>query len=820
VTVDTLLQDTRIALRGLARNPGFALGVILTITLALGINTAVFSVVHAVLIAPLPYPDADKLVFVTMGRPSDESGRRPLAGPEFAELAARTTLYTAMGAVFPTAGTLVEDGRPQPLRLAMVTTGFLPVFGVQPVRGRWFTPEAEGRNAEASLIISGALWQSRFGGAEVIGKRVRLDGGWGYGGGVYTIVGVMPSDFQMLMPLDASVPRTVDAWISVGDDLWSAPRNTFYLRAVGRVAPAATVSAAQEELERVGTAMMKRYTNYLPGRKFFAVPLKEDVIRRARTPLLMLQGAVILVLLIACGNVANLLVVRARTRVREIGVRLALGVPGHRLVLLMLTECLALALAGGILGMALAYGALRLLPLLAPDTMVRVDEAALNRPVLALSLVAAVGVGLLFAIVSILQARGADTIALLKTGTQGSRGSGRRRWRNTIVVGELALSVVLLVGAGLLIQTFLNLQRVDPGYRSAQVTTFRLSLPPERFNDVAAVARFSRTLEQSLANVAGVEAVGAVNQLPLDDVPNWSSLYRTRTPPRTQEPFLADGRLVTPGYFHALQGTLVKGRWLTEQDDERAAPVMLVDEKLARKAWPGQEPLDQELSVQVWTSEGFRPRWSRVVGVVRHLRHHDPSAEVREQFFVPFAQAPRNQLGVVVRSAIDPAALMRDVGLAIARIDAQLVPSQIQSLDTAIRTKQAPVRFSVTLAVLFASFSVVLACLGVYAVLSFLVVQRRSELAVRAALGATRRDLLQLVLGHGALLTGVGLALGVIGAAATTRWMSSVLFGVTTSDLTTFVLATIFLGATALMACYLPARRAGAVDPARILRTE
>jgi putative ABC transport system permease protein len=814
-----LEHDVRVTLRGLASNPSFSLAVILTIALGVGINTATFSVVHAVLLAPLPYPDADRLTFITMGRESDGSVRRPLSGPELADIARGSSLHAGMGAIFPTEGTLVEDGQPQPLSLAIVTTPFLPLFGVPPIRGGWFKETADGRSAEPSMILNASLWYSRFGGADVIGRRVRLDGGWGFDGGVYTIVGVMPPGFEMLMPIDSDVPRTVDAWISYNFDYATLPRNTFSLRVLGRVAPNASVAAAREEVERVGVTMMARFKNYLPGRKFFAVPLKDDVIKKARTPLIVLQAAVALVLLIACANVANLLLVRARSRSKEIGVRLALGAPTAGVVRLLFLESVILVIVAGALGVGIAAAGLRMLPLLAPDTLPRLNAATLNRPVLIFSMVATVGSGLLFGLAAFMQAHRADVVTLLKRDSYGSR-RGLRGWQNALVVSELALSLVLLVGAGLLAQSFVRLQRVDPGYRSDHMLTFRLPLPFERYGQPADTSRVARQLEDEIRAVPGVQSAGIVNQLPLQDGPSWSMLYRTRVPAQTRENVLADARLVTGGYFEALKVALVQGRWFTPHDDEQQPLVLVVDEKLARRAWPNQDAVGQELGITVWTFEGFRPRWGRVVGVVKHLRHHEPSSEVREEVFVPFTQAPRNQMAVVVRSEREPGGVMRDVRRAIARVDPLLGVTTVGTLDEAVARKEAPARFSMALAMLFAAFAALFASLGVYAVLAYVVAQRTPELAVRAALGAGRPDLVRLVLRHGVRLLIAGLAVGLAVALMAVRSMQSLLFGVTALDPATFAGAVILLAVTALAAGYISARRVASIDPATLLRSE
>lgn len=814
-----LFQNLRAARRRLAGSPGFTVAVILTIGMGVGIVTSMFSLIDAVLLSPLPYPDADRLTFISMGR-VDQSTRRPLSGPELVELASGSSLHSGMAAVWPTDGTLVEDGRPEPLRLGVVTSNFLSLLGVAPVLGRPFTQADEGSGAAPAMILSGHVWQGRFGGADVIGRRVRLDGGWGYNGGIYTIVGVMPAGFEMHLPLDASVPTTVEAWIPFAVDLAAAPRGGFYLRVVGRMKPEAALRDAQEETQQVGEAMMKRTPGYGPGRRFSVVSLPGEVLKNATTPLLMLQVTAALILLIAVLNVASLMLVRARAHSRDIAVRMALGAPARLSATVLFTESLLLALAGGLLGILLAYVALQVVVSVSPETLPRAQTASLSLPVLGMSLLATLGTGALLGFAAYLQSRRADVVTLLKTGGPGRTGMSPR-WRHVLVVTEIALSLVLLIGAGLLIRTFWKLHTVHPGYHAEEVLSFKLSLPFERYGDPSTLARFSREIEQRLRAVPGVTAAGAVNQLPLEGSPNWATAYRTRTAAETGPAPTADARLATPGYFDALKVTVVRGRAFTEKDDEKQPLVLMVDERLAQKAWPGGDPLGQELAVQVWSADsGFSVRWGTVVGVVGHLRHHNPSEEVREQVFVPFAQAPRHQMGVVVRSAVDMPTLIGAVTSEVRQLDANLGMAQIVPLADYVGRKEAPARFVMTLSAVFGGLSLLLACVGMYGLISYSVTERGPELAVRAALGAHPSSIVRLVVRRGAQLTAVGLVLGVAASLAGVRWMKSLLFGITTLDPITFGAALLLLGLTALLACYIPARRAAAIDPVKLLRAE
>lgn len=819
--MDNVIQDVRVTLRNLAKSPGYVLPAVLTIALGIGINTAIFSAVHGTLLAPLPYPDPGTLVVVWADLVGSNYPRAPLSGPELVDLRRDVKLLGEVGGIWPTGATLVEDGRPEALRVGMVTANFLSILRVTPALGRVFTAAEEGEGAPPAIVIGGRLWQSRFGGADVVNRRVRISGGWGLSGGVYTIVGVMPPDFEMLLPLDSSVPRSVDAWIPFQQDLATAPRSVSYLRTIGRLVPGAGFASAADQIDVVGRDIVRKHAEYAKSaRRFYAVPLHEDLVRGVRPALILLQGAVGFVLLMTCANVSSLMLVRARARRRETATRAALGAPRHRVVRLLLTESLALALPGGLLGVLLAQLGLGLTAWLDLSALPRRAPAALNAPVLGFAVLASLVAALLFGLAPLLGAFRVSLVDVLKTGLRDGSAAASRQATSLLVLVEIALGVVLLIGAGLLVRTFLNLQHADLGYNAERVLTFQLSLPFERYGDPSALSRFTRDLERELLALPGVEAAGAINQLPLDEAPNWSTPYWTPATEKQRDAPEADARLVTPGYFRSVQAHLIAGRWFRSEDDETQPLVLIVDERLARQAWPGESPLEKELSVLVSGAEGFAIRRGHVVGVVRHLRHHRPSAEVREQVYVPFAQAPRNQMGVVVRAPVDVEALMRAITLQISRLDPNLAPARMRTMGDYLARSWAPARISMLLASLFACLSLALACVGLYGVISYSVALRRDELAIRAALGASMNDLVWLVLRHGAGLTAAGLALGLLASLLASRGLASLLFGVSARDPATFVGVPVALGLCAFVASYLPARRAARVDPARILRGE
>lgn len=799
-----ILQDMRASLRSLGRSRGFTAAAVFTLALGIGINAAVFSVVYGILLSPLPYPHAERLSMIWKDF-SVNYPRGPLAPVEIAALRSEATLYDQIGGIWPVAGTLVAEDRPDPVRVGLVTSNFFEIFGVPPVMGRWFnaTDETPG---PSSIIISGGLWQSRFGGADVLGRIIRIDGGGGFSGGEYRIVGVMPAHFEMLFPADATVPRSLDVWAPLQGAL-TGSGSAF--RTVGRLAPDASPVAAGQQVE--GLAVTLHATS-----QFHQVPLHEDLVRDARQPLLVLQIAVGFVLLIVCISVASLTLVRAQGRRKELAIRAAIGARPGRLARLLLAEGLAIATAGGLLGLGIASVCLRLLPLADSGVLPRSDFS-LSGPVLAFAALAALGSGLVLTFVPLLDLRRTTPGEVLKAGGQRSAAVARQHVRRCLVVAEIGLSVVLLVGAGLLIRTFLNLLAFNPGFQPEHVLTFRLSLPYDRYGGPSDVPRFAADLEQRLRGLPGVEAAGAANLLPLADEPNMATSFWTRaTADQVESAPLADARLVTPGYFEALKVELAAGRWFNGQDDATHPLVLIVDERLARTAFPGEDAVGKEL--QLFSShEG---PWGRIIGVVRHLRQHRLSEEVREQVFIPMAQLSRTQMSVVVRASVEPAALLRDITREISRIDSSLVPARVRPLADLASQSRAPARFSMLLVSLFACLSLVLACQSLYGVIAYSVAQRTFELGVRAAIGATARDLTRMVAGEGVVLIVLGVGLGLAASVMLARSLQGILFGVAASDPLTFIAVPLAVGLTALAACYGPAWRAGRADPAAALRRE
>jgi putative ABC transport system permease protein len=821
--IEAVWHDLRYGGRSLRKNPGFALVAILTLALGIGANTAIFSVVNGVLLDPLPYAEPDRLTFIWAAL--DEVGyrRAPLSGPELNDLRERSRLFQDFGSIWSTTGALVEGDEPESLRLGLVTANFLPLLGTPPARGRLFLPEDEGAGAPKRIILSDRLWRGRFGADDgALGRDIRVDGGWGFPGGTYTVVGVMPPGFRLILPPDAGIPAVVDAFVPFANDLARGNRGVGFLRTVGRMNRDTTLAAANAEIAAIGQAIKEEFTEYAAtGKALSAESLHGEAVRPIRPVVLALLGGVSFILLIACANVANLLLARAAGRRKEISIRIALGASRWRIAVQLLTESLLLSAIGGAAGLFLAAWGLDLLLALRPGSLPQPDAVGISMPVLGFAMAISILSGLLFGLAPMVESCRVDLNDSLKAGGRRGTGTPRHRTRNLLVIGEIALGVILLIGAGLMLKTFLGLQRVDPGFDSTRVVTFQLSLPAARYPTAKEMANFSRNLERDLAALPAVEAAGAINQLPLDDLPNWSTSYRRDADDdAAQQSQEADARVVTPGYFRAIRARLVEGRLFEASDDEDARKVIIVDESLARRTWPGDSALGKRLQIELWGGRGFVSTWTEVVGVVAHVRHHTLAEQVRPQVFAPFAQGPRNQMGIAVRAGVDPALLTGPIRDAVAALDKDLAPAEFLPMARYVSDSTGGERFTMILAGVFAAVALLLASIGLYGVIACSVSQRTWEIGIRMALGAQRGSILRMVLGQGLGLILIGVAAGIAGAFVLTRFLETLLYGVTPTDAATFAAIPLLLTVVALLACYLPARRAMRVDPMMALRQE
>jgi predicted permease len=809
--MESLLLDLRLAARALRRTPGFALVAAGTLALGIAANTVIFSVVEGVLIRPLPYADPDRLAIVWNDYGQGQS-LPAVSGSDFVDYRARGTAVAEFEATTSARANLSGvDGDPEQVEVGRATAGFLPLLGIQPLLGRLFTASEAVVNGPPVVVLTHALWQRRFAGdPAVVGRTIVLNGV------PSTVVGVLPESFRLVLPPERFVLDQPAVWAPVQQDLPSTPRNFTTMTVFARLRPGMTFARLQETLDRIAAQLRDEHpVHRQSGLRIRAVPLRDDVVKRVRPPLYALAGAVGLVLLVACANVANLLLARATARSRELAVRAALGAGAARLARAVLAENLLLAAAGGVAGVLLAAWGVDALLLLHPASVPRSSEVRLDGGVLAFAAGASILAALLPGVLPALQASRLPPADAIRTGRTETSAPGHVRTRHALVVAETAVSVLLLVCAGLLLRSFGALQAAQPGFDPASVYAFEVQLPPARYPDAAALRAFGREAERRLAAIPGVTDVGTVRQLPLTGSGPQQPYAWDDDSAQRWESVSADWRSASPGYFHALRMRLAAGRWFDERDDEKHPPVILVDTVLARSVFPNGDAVGKRLLLEPQAGQRV---WHEIVGVVEHPRLHDLARAVRGQIYQPEDQLPTGRRAMVVRASGDPAALVRQIETAVHAIDGNLALRGLGPLSKVVDDARAPARFVTTLGVVFAILALSMAAVGLFGVLSFSVRQRTQEIGVRMALGASERSVLSMVLQTGLRLSLYGVALGLAGAAICGRFLASSLVGVTPHDALTFATVPAVLLSCAVVACWVPALRAARVDPAVALR--
>ena len=797
-------QDLRYGGRQLAKSPGFTLIAVLTLALGIGATTAIFSVVYGAVIRPLPWTEPERLVRVFFVSPEGEK-MGAFSAPNFVDLRAQSKTLSGVAAVTGTTLNLSGDGsEPERLPGARVSANYFEVMGMRPLAGRTFAPGEDQLKAQRVAVISEELWRRRFGGDPgTIGRTLTLNGE------PYTVVGILARGSQL--------PSGADAWVPMvftPNDL--DRRGAVWFAAMARLAPGATLERAAAEGSVIARRLAEQYpeanAGYMEGMTF--EPLQEHLIGSSRKPLLILMAAVACVLLIACVNVANLLLVRAASRQGEIVIRSALGAGRSRIVRQLLTESVVLALAGGAAGVALAWWATRALVKLAPAGVPRLEELGIDSTALLFAVGISLLTGVLFGLAPALQTSRTDLSAALREGTRGSKGKAGTRARSVLVVAEMALAVVLLAGAGLLIRSFAQLQGVQTGFDEEGVVTFNLELPAAKYSDEEKLRAFTAALMERMRQLPGVEAAGAtVSGLPFDggqDVLSFSIEGRPPAPPGKEDSMVVG--TATPDYFKTLGIPVVRGRAFTPQDRAGAPGAMVINEAAARRYFPNQNPLGQRVTVGDQTSE--------IVGVVADFKQDELEREADPQMFVPYDQLPWESLAVVLRSDQGAQTLAQAIRTQIRELDPDLPIYGLQPMEELVAEATAPSRFYMLLLGGFAFISLVLAAVGIYGVIAYAVRQRTQEIGIRLALGATGDRVLRMVIGQGLALAGVGALVGLLGAFVATRGMQSLLFEVSASDPTIYVGVALVLVAVAAVASYLPARRAARTDPQLVLRGE
>jgi predicted permease len=810
--VDETLRDVAYTWRGLRAAPGFTAAALATLALGVAATTAIVSVAHALLVQPLPFRDPERLVFVWADQTAEGYPRAPLSGPELKDLDDRASQFDGFGAIWATTAALTGENDPEQLRVGFVTTDYFSLLGAEAALGRTFQTDDDSVAAPTTILLSHAVWQRRYGSdPSLVGRAIDVNGR------PTTVVGVMPAGFRLMMPPDAAVPDDLEAWQPLNRRFPEGPRGQRYLRVIGRMRPGVAVADALADVARVGREISAAHAFYgAAGRQFETVPLHLDATRDVRRPLIALSIAVAILLLIACVNVGSLLVARAAARARETAVKAALGASTGRLVRQHVVESLVLGVIGAALGLVLARWWLAALLAATPDALSRLRVATIDWRVALLGIVTVLAWIVVLAAAPIAETLRIGTARALQH--DGRRvGGGRQRLRAALTIAQVALSVVLVVGALLLVRTVQQIQQVDPGFDASGVLSFRVALPGSRYPNQDAFNAFSRRLQEALAALPGATAASAVSHAPYDHVPNWGGPYLATEGADPSTAPQADYRAVAPGLMELLGVTLVEGRAFTETDDHHGAPVTIVDERLARRTWPGESALGRRLAVDPAVS-GTPSTWTTVVGVVRHVRHRSPVEDVRDQVYFPERQVPRNPAVYLVETSGDPNALVGPVRDAVRALDPALPIYDLRPLDAYVAEARALRRFTAVLAVVFAVAALTLACVGIYGVVAYSVTERHREFGVRLALGARAAQVLALVMREGVTLAAGGVALGLVAAAAGAAWLRSQLYGVTPWDPVSLAATLPILLVAALIACAVPALRAVRTDPAEALR--
>jgi putative ABC transport system permease protein len=811
--MNTLLKDIRYGVRSLLKHPGFTAIVILTLAIGIGASSAIFSVVNTVLLRPLPYRQAERIVVI---QELDPSGKRVQVTPaNFLDWRAQNTVFEQLAAILTRPSNLALADQAERLDLAMTSANFFSVFGTEPARGRFFIPADEQAGHTPIAVVSHALWQRRFGGDEsLIGKAITLDGN------SYTVVGIAPAGFQY--------PDKTDVWVppfklapTLNERMDATQVRGFgMLAAVGLLKPDVPVTQAASEMETITARLRQQYPETNNRRFNRVVSLHTYLVGETGPMLLLLFGAVGFVLLIACANVANLLLASAATRQREMAIRTALGASRLRVVRQLLTESFLLAFAGGAIGLLLALWGVALMTRLLPRDFPRLAEINLDWRVLGFTLLASVLTGILFGLAPALQISKTDVQESLKESGRGTSGSLRHhRLRSMLIVGEVALSVVLLVGAGLLFRSFLQLQAVDAGFTPQQVLTVRLSPAGSNYKVDADYIKFYEGVIQRVSTIPGVQAVGAINTLPLDKGPTAGFQIEGR-PPLTKDKWPGGNyRTVSTDYFRAMNIPIVQGRAFNNRDTETAPLVMIVNQALANRDFPNESAVGKRISLGNTDAKG-QPVWWEIVGVAADVR----SIELREpaipEFYLSGLQDSFANMFVVVRTTVEPTAVAASVRAAAAEVDKSAAVSDIKTMEHIVNEAVTQPRFNLFLLGLFSGIALLLSAAGIYGVTAYSVTQRTHEFGIRMALGAQVGDVLKMILRQGMLLISVGIAVGLLASFALTRLLRTLLYGVSVTDPATFVGITVLLTFVALVACYVPARRATKVDPLVALRYE
>ncbi len=807
--MEELWRDVQYGARSLQKSPGFLVVAVLTLGLGIGANTAIFSVIDAVLLRPMPYPDAGRLVFLTEW--SEQVPNMSFSVANFKDVRDQTTVFDTLFAHNGTNFILTgEGGEAERVAARQVSSGVFGTLGKNPILGRAFTAEEDKPGAEKVVLLGEGFWERRFGrDPGVLGRSLSLSGE------AFTVIGVMPGTLHGNLKLSDVFTPLLRLEDRIGGEERRGNHPGIYV--IGRMKPGIAEEQARTEVVSIAKRLAEEHPNSNARQSMTLESLQQAYVGDLRPALLLLLGAVAFVLLIACANVANLLLARAAQREREIAVRMALGAARKRVLRQLLTESVLLSLAGALLGLLLAYGGVKALVASLPANVPRADEIGMDARVLAFTVVLAVLTGIAFGLAPAWKVSGLHMQDPLREGGRGAVGSGHRRTRQVLVVAEISLALVLLVGAGLMLRSFFKVLQADPGFRMEGVLTANLPLSPARFGEHPQKAAVAERIVERLRAIPGVEA--AAVSLPL--LGGWQSSFMIEgrpEPPPGQRPS-TDVTRVAGDYFRAMGVRLVEGRVFDERDRDKAPLVCMVDETFVKSHWPTESPLGKRVSFN--SSRDTEMKWMEVVGVVAHVKNYGVDEDSRVEIYLPYLQASAGAgVTAILRTAGDPGSLTTALRQAMRELDPEIPVYQARALPEIAADRNAPRRLAAVLIAVFAAIALVLAAVGIYGVMAYAVAQRTQEIGLRMALGARREDILGMVLRSGTIMAVSGVGIGLVTALALARLITSLLFQTSATDPPTFSIVPLLLVSVALLACYIPARRATKVDPLVALRYE
>ena len=817
--MQTLLQDLKFSFRMIRKNRAFTVIAVLTLALGIGVNTAIFSVVNTVLLRPLPYDDSANLMVIGEVNPHAAISPLSIAPANFADYRDQNKTFQSMAFYRITSRSgfnLSGFGTPERVVGALTSAGLFQTLGVKPELGRYFQSEEERPGSPKSVILSYALWERRFGlDRNIIGKTIELSGA------TYQVVGVMPRGFQFptkdVLPAGGpALTNPVELWIpmTLSDDDWQA-RGSRFLFAVGRLNPGVTVEQAQADLAVISQRLSGQYVQ---AKDWYArvIPMHDQAVGSIKIALLILFGAVGFVLLIACANVANLLLARAAGRQKEFAIRTAVGAKRFRIVRQLLTESALLAVLGGLLGMFLAIWVVRILISLAPSSVPLSTGVSLDLRVVIFTLGVSFVTALIFGLAPALQTTKLDLNETLKEGGRTTTGSAGHRLRGLLVISEIALAGMLMIGAALMVKSFVRLQNVDPGFDAANVLTFQISLPLSKYGDDPRSSNFYKQLQDRLKSLPGVESVSGTTVLPLDGTSNYTSFTIEGRPPLAPGEFLfAEHIGIFPDYFHTLRIPLLKGQEFNAQMGHESTPVVIINEAMARLHWPNEDPVGKRIFIDY---DQGTPR--EIIGVVSNVKHFGLDAPPKPEMYVPQYQAEYLSSYLTVRTQADPLKLAGAVSQSTREVDPDLPIYNVRTMEETVSVSIARQRFSMLLMGIFAGVAAILSCIGLYGVIAYSVNQRKHEMGIRIALGAQPLHILRLIIGYGLKLALIGVGISLLGAFVLTRILSSLLYGVSATDPIAFAVIAFLLIFMAILSSFIPARKATRVNPIVALRNE